>query len=165
MGCCNEAEKALIIADAQSRQQIDPVTGVPCNTDANCVAGVPIPGIGCCESAQAMVGSQEQQTQFYQQQQQIPGQYVGVPQAVDPSTLPAAFAPGVNPFASAVITAENAQPQMLNQIDPVTGQACNPNPGCVAGVPIPGRWVLHRYRLANDSRLAARRRCDWFTVS
>ena len=138
IGCCNEAEKALIIADAQSRQQIDPVTGVPCNTDANCVAGVPIPGIGCCESAQAMVGSQEQQTQFYQQQQQIPGQYVGVPQAVDPSTLPAAFAPGVNPFASAVITAENAQPQMLNQIDPVTGQACNPNPGCVAGVPIPG---------------------------
>ena len=138
IGCCNEAEKALIIADAQTKQQIDPVTGVPCNTDPNCVAGVPIPGIGCCESTQASVGTQEQQVQFYQQQQQIPGQYIGVPQAVDPSALPGAFAPGVNPIASAVITAENAQPQMVNQIDPVTGQACNPNPGCVAGVPIPG---------------------------
>lgn len=125
IGCCNEAEKALIIADAQSRQKIDPVTGVPCNTDSNCVAGVPIPGIGCCESAESTVGLEEQpQTQFYQQQQQIPGQYVGTASA--------------NPGASAVITAENAQPQMLNQIDPVTGQACNPNPGCVAGVPIPG---------------------------
>ena len=121
IGCCSESEKQIVIADAESRQQIDPVTGAKCNTDMNCVAGVPIPGIGCCEAAQAAVGTTEQ-TQYYYQQQQFPS----------------AFAPGVNPYAQAVITAENAQPSLLNQVDPMTGLACNPNPGCVAGVPIPG---------------------------
>ena len=123
IGCCNEAEKALIIADAQSDKKSTQSPVCTCNTDSNCVSGCPDSGhwlLRVCRS----------------------DGWLGRTTNAILSTTTTNSGPicwhRERELALAVITAENAQPQMLNQIDPVTGQACNPNPGCVAGVPIPG---------------------------